>query len=151
MRNGVVRVLVVGVGNMGLSHALAYQKIDGFEVVGLCSRTIRGRNDLPAELAALPRYESFDDALSRSSPDVVSVNTYPDTHEEFCIKAFGDGCHVFTEKPLATTVEGAPGPSSTRRARPARSWSSATFCASIPPGRRSSAAPGSSASRWSCA
>ena len=51
MQNGAIRVLVVGVGNMGLSHALAYDKIEGFEIVGLCSRSIRGRNDLPAELA----------------------------------------------------------------------------------------------------
>lgn len=107
MRNGTLRVLVVGVGNMGLSHALAYRKIEGFEVVGLCSRSIRGRNDLPAALAPLPRYENFDEALSRSEPDVVSVNTYPDTHEEFCLKALEAGCHVFVEKPLATTVEGA--------------------------------------------
>jgi predicted dehydrogenase len=107
MQNGVIKVLVVGLGNMGLSHALAYHKIDGFEVVGLCSRTLLGRNDLPAELSELPRYDNFDDALAQSKPDAVSINTYPDTHEEFCIKAFDAGCHVFTEKPLATTVEGA--------------------------------------------
>ena len=28
------RVLVVGLGNMGLSHALPYARIDGFDVVG---------------------------------------------------------------------------------------------------------------------
>ncbi|HEV7284413.1 MAG TPA: gfo/Idh/MocA family oxidoreductase, partial [Kaistia sp.] len=32
------RVLVVGLGNMGMSHALAYAKIDGYELVGLCTR-----------------------------------------------------------------------------------------------------------------
>ena len=107
MQNGAIKVLVVGVGNMGLSHALAYDKIDGFELVGLCSRSIRGRNDLPAELASLPRYENVDEALAESRPDAVSINTYPNTHEEFCLKAFNAGCHVFVEKPLATTVEGA--------------------------------------------
>ena len=66
MQNGAIKVLVVGVGNMGLSHALAYDKIDGFELVGLCSRSIRGRNDLPAELASLPRYENVDEALAES-------------------------------------------------------------------------------------
>ena len=107
MQNGAIRVLVVGVGNMGLSHALAYDKIEGFELVGLCSRSIRGRNDLPAELASLPRYENVDEALAESRPDAVSINTYPNTHEELCIKAFDAGCHVFVEKPLATTVDGA--------------------------------------------
>ena len=107
MQNGAIRVLVVGVGNMGLSHALAYGQDRGFEIVGLCSRSIRGRNDLPAELASLPRFEYVDEALAESRPDAVSINTYPNTHEEFCLKAFDAGCHVFVEKPLATTVEGA--------------------------------------------
>ena len=41
------RVLVVGLGGMGLSHALAYARIPGFEVVGLCQRSIASRA-LPA-------------------------------------------------------------------------------------------------------
>ena len=31
---GDVRVLVVGVGNMGASHAKAYHKLSGFEIAG---------------------------------------------------------------------------------------------------------------------
>ena len=42
-RNGALRVLVVGVGNMGASHARAYDKIDGFELAGMCARTIAKR------------------------------------------------------------------------------------------------------------
>ena len=34
------RVLVVGLGNMGMSHALAYTRIPGLEVVGVCERRI---------------------------------------------------------------------------------------------------------------
>ena len=41
------RVLVVGLGNMGMSHALAYARIPGFEVVGVCERHIDAR-ELPA-------------------------------------------------------------------------------------------------------
>ena len=74
---------------------------------GCAAGASAGRNDLPAELASLPRYENVDEALAESRPDAVSINTYPDTHEEFCLKAFDAGCHVFVEKPLATTVDGA--------------------------------------------
>ena len=107
MKNGALKVIVVGVGNMGRSHALAYHKIDGFEIVALCSPSIHGRNDLPGELSDYPKYTDFDAALADTKPDVVSINTYPDTHAEFCRKAFDAGCHVFTEKPLATTVDDA--------------------------------------------
>ena len=37
------RVLVVGLGNMGMSHALAYTRIDGFHVAALCERNIAKR------------------------------------------------------------------------------------------------------------
>jgi len=99
-----IKVLLVGVGNMGLSHALAYRAIDGFEIVGLMSRSIRGRNDLPAELAELPRYEDFDQALKTAKPDAVSINTWPDTHADYALKSLAAGCHVFMEKPIATNV-----------------------------------------------
>jgi len=99
-----VRVLVVGVGNMGLSHAKAYESIDGFELVGLMSRSIGSRTDLPAQLVAVPRFENFDRALREARPDAVSINTYPDTHASYALRAFEAGCHVFMEKPIATTV-----------------------------------------------
>ena len=99
-----VRVLVVGVGNMGLSHAKAYKSIEGFELVGLMSRTITSRKDLPPELNDVPRFENFAQALEIAKPDAVSINTYPDTHASYALKAFDAGCHVFMEKPIATNV-----------------------------------------------
>jgi len=102
-----VRILVVGVGNMGLSHAKAYAAIDGFEIAGLMSRTMKSRGDLPADLANAPRFEDFDEALRVARPDAVSINTYPNTHADFAIRAMEAGCHVFMEKPIATTHEDA--------------------------------------------
>ena len=53
--SGKLRVLCVGLGNMGMSHAKAYTRIDGYEVAALCERRIaerklgsalgRGQND----------------------------------------------------------------------------------------------------------
>ncbi len=100
-----VRVLVVGVGHMGASHALAYNKLDGFELAGLMSRSIKSRTDLPGEFDDAPRFEDFDEALATLKPDAVSINTYPNTHAEYAIKAMDAGCHVFMEKPIGTTAE----------------------------------------------
>jgi predicted dehydrogenase len=49
----------------------------------------------------------MDEAMSATKPDAVCISTYPDTHEAFALKALEAGCHVFIEKPLADTVEGA--------------------------------------------
>jgi len=100
------RVLVVGLGNMGMSHALAYTRIPEFEVVGVCTRHI-GEKKLPEALAGGKRYSSYDQALAELRPDVVSINTLPDTHADYAIKAMEAGAHVFVEKPLAETVESA--------------------------------------------
>ena len=97
------RVLVVGLGNMGMSHALAYTRIEGFEVAGLCARHIHTR-ELPPSVAEAPRFSSFDEALAAARPDVVSINTWADTHADFAIRAMEAGAHVFVEKPLAETA-----------------------------------------------
>ncbi len=99
-----VRILVIGVGNMGASHAKAYHKLDGFEIVGLVSRSIRERQDLPPELAGYPRFAGVTEALAETRPDAVSINTWPNTHAELALQAMDAGCHVFMEKPIATNV-----------------------------------------------
>jgi predicted dehydrogenase len=100
------RVLVVGLGNMGMSHALAYTRIPGFEVVGVCERRVADRN-LPEALSGAKKFANFEHALAELKPDVVSINTMPDTHAQFAIKAMQAGAHVFVEKPLADNAENA--------------------------------------------
>jgi predicted dehydrogenase len=96
-----IKVLVAGLGNMGMSHALAYQKNPGFEIVGLVNRS---KLDLPDALAGRQILPSFDDAMAELKPELCSVNTYSDSHAAYAIKAMEAGAHVFVEKPLATTV-----------------------------------------------
>jgi predicted dehydrogenase len=96
-----LRVLVVGLGNMGQSHAQAYHANPGFEIVGLANRT---EVKLPAALQAYPRFASFEEALAATKPDIVSINTHTDSHADYAIRALEAGAHVFLEKPLAATV-----------------------------------------------
>ena len=98
-----VKVLVVGLGNMGASHASAYHRNPGFEIVGLMSRTIKSKK-IPDELKGYPLFEDYDEALKATRPDAVSINSWPNTHAEYGIKAINAGAHVFMEKPLATNI-----------------------------------------------
>jgi len=100
-----LRVLVAGCGNMGASHARAYHKMSEFEIVGLVSRGPTSRGALSRELGGVPEFSDYHDALSRTRPDVVSINTYPETHAPYAKAAIDAGCHVFCEKPLAMTVD----------------------------------------------
>ena len=58
-----LRVLIVGLGHMGLAHGRAYDKIDGYEIVGLCARSAKSRTDLPEAWGHLPRFSDYYEAL----------------------------------------------------------------------------------------
>ena len=94
-----MRVLIVGLGQMGRSHAMAHHKA-GSEIVGLVNRSAM---TLPPELQSYPQFRTLTDAL-HTRPDLVVIATYADSHATLAIQAMQAGAHVFVEKPLATTV-----------------------------------------------
>ena len=100
----MIRTLIIGLGNMGLSHALAHHAHPGSQIVGLINRS--GSTDNP-ELAAYPFFTDFKTALAETKPDLVVIATYTDSHADYACAAMKAGAHVFVEKPLAQTVEDA--------------------------------------------
>lgn len=100
-----IRILVVGCGHMGTSHARAYRDLADFEIVGVVSRSPESRRKLLDTLGLdVPQFADYPAALAATRPDAVSINTYPDTHADYARRAFAAGCHVFLEKPVAVTV-----------------------------------------------
>src|SRR6187402_1760981 len=89
---------------MGASHARAYRKMPEFEIAGVVSRGPASRTALSRELGGVPTFGDYFEALAATTPDVVSINTYPDTHGPFAIAALEAGAHVFCEKPVASSV-----------------------------------------------
>ena len=56
-----LRTFVIGLGQMGRSHALAYHANPGFEIVGLGNRSPVA---LPEALRSYPRIDSFQEGLA---------------------------------------------------------------------------------------
>lgn len=105
--NSSIKVVVIGVGHMGASHARAYRLIDGFELVGLVAPTPKRRAKLAAELGGVAQFENLQEALLKTRPDALSICSYPDTHVKYAIQGLNYGAHLFMEKPLAETVKAA--------------------------------------------
>ena len=107
IKSSNLRVLIVGCGNMGASHATAFHQMDGVEICGIVS-TGKSKELLNEKLGGgFPLFSDYAEALDATSPNAVCISTYPDTHESFAIMAFEKGCHVFMEKPIADSVAGA--------------------------------------------
>ncbi|MGN6464163.1 MAG: Gfo/Idh/MocA family protein, partial [Rhizobiaceae bacterium] len=73
-------------------------------IVGLVNRS---QVRLPAELSHYSILGDFNEALRGLRPQLCSINTYSDSHADYAVAAMEAGCHVFVEKPLATTVRDA--------------------------------------------
>jgi predicted dehydrogenase len=100
-----VSIIVVGCGNMGSSHARAYHRLPGFNLVGLVDRNVRNRENLSEELGGINQYDDLDTALISLKPDAVNISTYPDSHAAYALKSLEAGAHVFVEKPIAIGVD----------------------------------------------
>ncbi|MFM7323265.1 MAG: Gfo/Idh/MocA family protein, partial [Armatimonadota bacterium] len=98
----LLRVGVVGCGGIGARHAAAVCSVPGARLVGchdidpLAARRVADRHGC----AVFPDAGS----LLGSGVDVVCVATPDDAHTEPVLGALAAGCHVFCEKPLATTL-----------------------------------------------
>lgn len=97
----MTKVLIAGLGNMGLPHALAHHRHAGAQIVALV--TLSGKT-AHKKLQEYPIYSNFYRALQETKPDLVVIATHSDTHADFAIAAMKSGAHVFVEKPLAMTV-----------------------------------------------
>lgn len=102
-----IKIIVVGCGNMGSSHARAYHKLEGFHLIGLVDTNVSNREKLSEELGGISQFDDFDKALAITKPDAVAICTYSETHAPIAIKSLRTGAHVFVEKPLAVTEEDA--------------------------------------------
>ena len=72
-----LRVLVVGCGNMGASHAMAYHTMDGFRICGIVS-TGKSKEVLNKKLGGgYDLFSSYEEALEKTKPDAVCISTYP--------------------------------------------------------------------------
>jgi predicted dehydrogenase len=105
----VFKTLVVGIGDMGGSHSRGYAQLPGYEIAGfVVAKNVERAKKFAAELKlSVPIYTDYYKAMAELKPDVVSINTYVDTHAPFAIHAMRQGCHVFMEKPIAKDVAAA--------------------------------------------
>jgi len=99
-----VRIGVIGLGRMGLSHLSILRPHPRVEIVGI-SDTSRYLLDVMRRYTGLPVYRDHRVLIEEARPDAVVVATPTGSHVEICEQVLAAGVGIFLEKPLALTVD----------------------------------------------
>lgn len=116
-----LRAALVGCGRIASIHALHLKGLPGTDLVAVCDVDY-DRADAFAGLHGVPIACTTIEEILDLRPDVVHVLTPPASHADLAAACLGAGCHVYVEKPLATTSE------ELRRLAGAARTSRATLC-----------------------
>jgi len=102
IRDRKLRLALVGCGRISKSHIEALkQHADRAEWVAVCDPHSESLVRAAADTGA-PGYSSLDDLLANSRPDLVVLATPSGLHPQQAIRVAQAGCHVLSEKPMAT-------------------------------------------------
>ena len=99
----MIRVGVVGLGKMGLSHHAMINMHPDVEVVGACDSNAYV-TDVLAKHTGLSCYGSFEEMLAAQAMDAVIISTPSRLHAGMVQTALERGLHVFCEKPFVLDV-----------------------------------------------
>lgn len=103
----MVRVGVVGVGNMGRHHARVYKElekeIEGIELVGVVDKNLERARAVGGSLGV--RYFTDYKELLSIGVDAVSIAVPTTLHRDIAIPFLKAGVDVLVEKPIASTTE----------------------------------------------
>lgn len=104
----MIRVAIVGAGNISRLHLEAYQAFAGrCEIVALAD-IIPERCESAKQRLGLKNantYASHTEMLKQGGIDLVSICTPPYCHAEISIDSLRAGCNVLVEKPMAASLE----------------------------------------------
>ncbi|WP_307872129.1 Gfo/Idh/MocA family protein [Microbacterium paraoxydans] len=98
-----VRVGVVGVGKMGLSHLSIVRALHNVELVGVVDATDY-LLDVLNKYTGAPTYSTLDKMLDDAAPEAVIIATPNASHATLVRSALERGVHVFCEKPLTLSA-----------------------------------------------
>ena len=97
-----LRVAVIGCGAIGSLHAQAVVQSQHAQLTATCDVEPE-RAEIVAASASANAYNDFEELLSAEQLDVVTVATPENLHMAPVVRSIEAGCHVFCEKPMAST------------------------------------------------
>ncbi len=102
-----IGVCVIGAGDLGRKHAECWQQVEGAELAATVDIQEDRAKAAYADFGFPAWFTDYREGLQQPGVDVVSVCVPNYLHSEMSVAAMDLGYHVFCEKPIATTIDGA--------------------------------------------
>ena len=99
-----IKVAFIGSGGIAGYHLSHLVKIQDVQLVGFCDVDAE-RAKAKAKQHKAKAYADHRRMLDATKPDAVYVCTPPFAHGQFELDVVARGCHLFVEKPIATTMD----------------------------------------------
>ena len=99
----MIRIAMVGLGKMGLSHVAIVRAHPGVQLVAACD-TMTYLTDVLTKYTGLKCYDDYDKMLAEQQLDAVVISTPSKLHASMVQKALDRGLAVFCEKPFVLDV-----------------------------------------------
>ena len=99
-----LRAIVIGAGWAGEGHTIALRDA-GVEVVAMCGRTPQPTQERARQLGISEVSLDWHKALTEFRPDIVSIATPGNSHQEIALAAAEMGIHILCDKPLGINAD----------------------------------------------
>lgn len=101
----IIKIGVIGVGNISHEHIQAYQKNPNVELYAFCDINETRLNMMGEKYGVTRLYTDMNEMLALAEIDAVSVCTWNAAHADCAIAALNAGKHVLCEKPMSISKE----------------------------------------------
>jgi predicted dehydrogenase len=95
---------IIGVGNISPAYIKGCRAFDNLRLAAVADIDLERAARVAAE-HNVPAFHTVDDLLAREDVDIIVNLTIPAVHAEVSLKAIAAGKHIYSEKPLAITLE----------------------------------------------
>ena len=101
MSQDVVRIAIIGIGNIGYFHAknICQNRVPRMALAALCDIDREKLKKAEVELSGVLTFCDYRELLASHAADAVIIATPHYLHPPIAVEAFGLGYHVLTEKP----------------------------------------------------
>ena len=100
----MLNAAVIGMG-VGEKHALAYQNHNKINLKAIYDFDQKKTEELKTRFSNVTIVDKIQSIINDKDIDIISVASYDNFHSNQIIKAFENGKHVMSEKPLCLTLE----------------------------------------------